>query len=190
MADLAGLTEEQMNRLEKARHRVIESIGANMDLYGVTLSIGHLYGYMYFQEHPATLDQMGEKMGMSKTSMSTGMRTLMDLKMVNKVWEKGTRKDLYEVVPDWYQTFVDFFSNKWRRAVEANTGAMRKLVKVLKEIQAEIGEVNPETCRAIDREIARIDDALQYYDWLERLIDSMETGKIFEYIPKKNPETE
>lgn len=55
-----------------------------------------------------TLDEMGVEMSMSKTSMSTGVRTLLDLKMVNKVWEKGSRKDLYVVEYDWYQTFTDF----------------------------------------------------------------------------------
>ncbi len=48
-------------------------------------------------------------MEMSKTSMSTGIRTLVDLNMVNKVWEKGSRKDQYEVERDWHQTFADFF---------------------------------------------------------------------------------
>lgn len=57
-------------------------------------------------------------MGMSKTSMSTGVRTLLDLKMIDKVWGKGTRKDLFEVVPDWHQNFSDYFSIKWRKAVE------------------------------------------------------------------------
>ena len=46
----------------------------------------------YFRRKPMTLDDMGREMEMSKTSMSTGVRTLLDLKMVNKVWSKGSRK--------------------------------------------------------------------------------------------------
>ncbi len=184
MKELEGLTEEQCARLQKTRQRVIESIGKNIDLYGVTLSIGHLYGHMYFNQYPATLDEMSETMGMSKTSMSTGMRTLHDLKMINKVWGKGSRKDLYEVVPDWYQNFSDFFSIKWRTAVEQNMNALRRSMKELDELEKlhaeEAAFIN---ILAHDKE--KIDEALKYYKWLERLIDSFETGEIYQYIPKE-----
>ncbi|WP_308639894.1 GbsR/MarR family transcriptional regulator [Paenibacillus silvisoli] len=182
--ELDGLTAEQIRSLQLSRQRVIDSIGKNMDLYGVTLSIGHLYGYMFFRNSPITLDQMSETMGMSKTSMSTGMRTLMDLKMIDKVWGKGSRKDFYEVVPDWHQNFTDFFSIKWRKAVESN---MASLQKSLKEIRA-LRESDPEhealqSITAIDEQ--KIVEALQYYRWLQRLIDSFESGDIYEFIPKE-----
>lgn len=89
---LDHLQEEQQATVLKIRKRVIEAIGRNMDLYGVTLSTGHLYGLLFFADKPMTLDDMGREMEMSKTSMSTGVRTLLDLKMVNKVWSKGSRK--------------------------------------------------------------------------------------------------
>ncbi|WP_308634404.1 GbsR/MarR family transcriptional regulator [Paenibacillus silvisoli] len=182
--EMNALTPEQLRSLHVSRQRVIDSIGKNMDLYGITLSIGHLYGYMYFQNDPITLDQMSETMGMSKTSMSTGMRTLMDLKMIEKVWGKGSRKDFYEVVPDWHQNFVDFFSIKWRKAIESN---MTSLEKSLREIRV-LRESEPDN--GILRKITIIDEgkiieALKYYKWLHRLIDSFETGEIFSYIPKE-----
>ena len=101
-----------IDKLEKARERVIDAIAQNMNLYGVTPSVGRLWGLMYFQDEPMTLDDMKQELGMSKTSMSTSVRNLVDLKMVDKVWKKGTRKDLYEVEEDWYQTFIDFFTIK------------------------------------------------------------------------------
>ncbi|MBD2867835.1 GbsR/MarR family transcriptional regulator [Paenibacillus arenilitoris] len=184
MNELAVLTEEQRVKLNSTRRRVIESIGKNMDLYGITLSIGHLYGNMYFNQEPVTLDEMSETMGMSKTSMSTGMRTLHDLKMINKVWGKGSRKDLYEVVPDWHQNFADFFSIKWRKAVEQNMAA---LARSLKEIEALKEQYAGETAfvQVLDSDAQKIDEALKYYKWLERLIDSFETGEIYRFIPKE-----
>lgn len=185
MDELAGLTEEQRTKLLHTRRRVIESIGKNMDLYGITLSIGHLYGNMYFNQEPVTLDEMSQTMGMSKTSMSTGMRTLHDLKMINKVWGKGSRKDLYEVVPDWHQNFADFFSIKWRKAVEQN---MNALVRSLKEIDGMMTEF-PEDEHLqglLVNDKTKIEDALKYYRWLDRLIDSFETGEIYQYFPKED----
>ncbi|WP_338554796.1 GbsR/MarR family transcriptional regulator [Paenibacillus sp. KS-LC4] len=184
MDELAALSEEQREQLLKTRRRVIESIGKNMDLYGITLSIGHLYGNMYFNREPVTLDEMSATMGMSKTSMSTGMRTLYDLKMINKVWGKGSRKDLYEVVPDWHENFTDFFSIKWRKAAEQNVLALSRSLKEIEQL-----EENPEQSEAFldvlasDRQ--KLKEALAYYRWLGRLIDAFESGEIYKLIPKE-----
>jgi len=185
MNELSQLTDEQREKLNKARRRVIESIGKNMDLYGITLSIGHLYGNMYFNEHPATLDEMSATMGMSKTSMSTGMRTLHDLKMINKVWGKGSRKDLYEVEPDWHQNFTDFFSIKWSKAVEQNMIALNRSMKELSQLKEQYDEDDPFQ-RILTVDILKIEEGLKYYKWLERLIHSFETGEIYRYIPKED----
>jgi len=179
-----GLSEDQIKLIERSPQRVIESVGKNMDLYGVTLSIGHLYGHMYFSNDPVTLDDMGETLGMSKTSMSTGMRTLMDLKMVQKVWGKGTRKDLYVVESDWYQNFIDYFSVKWRKSTEMNLAAMQKSLSELNSYEKN----HPDSeafLKVIERDRAKIRHAMEYYNWLLRLIDSMENGDIFNFLPKE-----
>ncbi|MEK3901067.1 GbsR/MarR family transcriptional regulator [Paenibacillus sp. FSL R7-0179] len=184
MNDLEGLLPEQIEKISKARERVIDSIGKNMDLYGITLSIGHLYGYMYFNEGPVTLDELSRTMGMSKTSMSTGVRTLLDLKMIDKVWGKGTRKDLFEVVPDWHQNFSDYFSIKWRKAVEGNMTALNKSLAEIRQMQTDYAD-EPDLSRLLHSDELKIEEAIKYYRWLLKLIESLETGKIFELIPKE-----
>lgn len=184
MSVQSEITQEQFNAIQKARKRVIETIGKNMDLYGVTHSTGHLYGMMFFENEPMTLDEMGESMGMSKTSMSTGVRTLMDLKMVHKVWEKGTRKDLYEVEPDWHQTFTDFFVIKWRKSMEMNLQAFRKSLHEMEQLSAQYPD-HEELQAIVQTDIRKMEEAIRYYLWLERLIDSFESGEIYKLIPKE-----
>lgn len=184
MEDWKEITQEQTDAIQKARKRVIETIGKNMDLYGVTHSTGHLYGMMFFQNEPMTLDKMGEGMGMSKTSMSTGVRTLMDLKMVHKVWEKGTRKDLYEVEKDWHQTFTDFFVIKWRKSMEMNLQALRKSLNELELLSSENPD-NKSLQAIVNNDIAKLKEAARYYMWLGRLIDSFESGEIYKLVPKE-----
>jgi len=186
MESIHGISSEQEIIIQKARKRVIESIGKNMDLYGITQSIGHLYGLLFFQNPPMTLDKMGEAMEMSKTSMSTGVRTLVDLKMVNKVWEKGSRKDLYEVELDWFQTFADFFSLKWRKALEINLSALRKSRNELRSLC----EQSPDDAAlqaVLQPDLDKIDEAIRYYMWLDRLIDAFESGEIYQLVPKDVP---
>ncbi|WP_017812873.1 MULTISPECIES: GbsR/MarR family transcriptional regulator [Paenibacillus] len=180
---LDQLDELQQETVEKVRKRVIEVIGRNMDLYGVSLSTGHLYGLLFFADRPMTLDEMGREMAMSKTSMSTGVRNLLDLRMVNKVWEKGSRKDLYEVEYDWYQTFTDFFAIKWRKAVESNILVFRKSVKEIDRLIVDMEDTPARNILLKDKE--KMQEAIRYYLWLDRLIDTMEDGTIFDLVPRE-----
>jgi len=175
---------KQERILEKAQERVIETLARNMDLYGITMSTGLLYGTLLFQDKSMTLDAMGEALGMSKTSMSTGVRTLMDLNMVEKIWKKGTRKDHYEINLDWYQNFVDLFSIKWRHACEQNVMSLKKSLQELRALQ-QIEELPDEARERVELSIERIENGLAYYDWLSRLIDSFESHEIFQFVPKK-----
>ena len=184
MISIDGIASDQLEAIQKARKRVIEAIGKNMDLYGVTMSVGHLYGLLFFADKAMTLDEMGKEMEMSKTSMSTGIRTLLDLKMVHKVWAKGARKDLYEAETDWYQTFTDYFAIKWRVAVESNVLALRRSAGELERLREQAGD-NPALMSVIESDLAKIRSALEYYDWLDRLIDALESGEIYKLVPKK-----
>lgn len=180
---LNQLDEQRQAAVQKIRKRVIENIGRNMDLYGIPLSTGHLYGLLYFSDKPMNLDEMGQEMKMSKTSMSTGMRTLLDYKMVNKVWEKGSRKDLYEVEYDWYQSFVDFFDIKWRKSVESNIQVLRRALEETERLAHQYAD--DESLQAVLAEDqAKMREAVAYYQWLERLIDTFVSGEIFDYVPK------
>lgn len=183
---LDHLQEEQQATVLRIRKRVIEAIGRNMDLYGVTLSTGHLYGLLFFADKPMTLDDMGREMEMSKTSMSTGVRTLLDLKMVNKVWSKGSRKDLYEVEYDWHQTFTDYFVIKWRKAVESNLQVLRKSVDELNRLIADLDEqADAELLHILKEDKHKVLQAEAYYKWLDRLIDTMEDEEIYKLVPKE-----
>jgi DNA-binding transcriptional regulator GbsR (MarR family) len=173
-----------IDKLEKARERVIDAIAQNMNLYGVTPSVGRLWGLMYFQDEPMTLDDMKQELGMSKTSMSTSVRNLVDLKMVDKVWKKGTRKDLYEVEEDWYQTFIDFFTIKWRSGISMNVSAIQKSLADLKELLVD-EQISEEVKVEAENDIAKLNNALEYYFWLNRLVDSFESHEIFKYVPKE-----
>ncbi|MFD1737841.1 GbsR/MarR family transcriptional regulator [Bacillus salitolerans] len=175
---------KDIEKLERSRSRVIDAIAQNMNLYGVTPSIGRLYGLLFFSDQPLTLDEMKEELGMSKTSMSTSVRSLLDLNMVDKVWVKGVRKDLYSVEEDWYQSFFDFFTIKWRTGITMNISAIERSLTELKELQQD-PNTSEEVIEQTKIDMVKLQNSLEYYDWLNRLVDSFETKEIFKFIPKK-----
>lgn len=167
---------------EETIERFIQVIAKNMNLYGITSSIGRLYGVLYFSDEPMTLDDMRDALEMSKTSMSTGVRTLSDMKMVESTFKRGIRKDLYESEEDWYKSFTALFGNRWRKQTETNIEeAEESLVKLKSLLESTSDDTLKEKLSA---DIEKLHFAKNYYEWLMKFIKVMESGEIFNYIPK------
>lgn len=174
--------QEEWKKLERSRTRFIQEISKNMYLYGITPSVGRLYGTVFFADEPLTLDEMSKELGMSKTSMSTGIRNLLDSDMVERVWQKGVRKDLYQTEEDWYKSFSSLFVNRWRTAVDDNLEAGVELGRALDELYAETEDEMLKEVIEIDRK--KLKKARSYYEWLGQVIELFESGKIYEIVPK------
>jgi DNA-binding transcriptional regulator GbsR (MarR family) len=178
------IKEKNQEIIERARERVIEIISQNMHLYGVTPSIGRLYGTLFFNNKPMTLDEMKEELQMSKTSMSTSVRTLTDLNMVDKVWVKGVRKDLYEANKDWYQIFFDYFTDQWRKVIQTNVKSINLSLDELQKLSENAQELTEEQKIAVETDIEKLMYTKAYYRWLNRLFDLFESKEIFNFIER------
>ncbi|UCZ53665.1 GbsR/MarR family transcriptional regulator [Bacillus shivajii] len=174
-------------KLESARNRFITEIANNVHLYDITSSAGRLYGTVFFSESPMTLDDMSKALAMSKTSMSTGIRALTEANMVERVWEKGNRKDLYKAEEDWYKSFSNVFITRWRNATESNMKAIEDTKVLLMELKETTTYEKIEEKVVLDLE--KLSGAEAYYEWLNEVIAMFETGEIFDIVPKKTPKS-
>lgn len=168
--------------LKKARDRFINEVSKNIHLYDISHSVGRLYGTVFFSEDAMTLDEMSDALGMSKTSMSTGIRALLEADMVERVWEKGIRKDLYKTEDDWYKSFSNVFINRWRNATEQNMIAIQETKQMLRDLNE---KTNSEKIKSlIQLDLNKLIQAEAYYKWLDDVISLFETGTIFDIVPK------
>ncbi|UTR13386.1 GbsR/MarR family transcriptional regulator [Salipaludibacillus sp. LMS25] len=170
-------------QLEHARNRFISEVAKNIHLYNITPSVGRLYGTVFFADKPMTLDDMSDALGMSKTSMSTGIRALSEANMVEQVWERGVRKDLYKTEDDWYKSFSNVFITRWRNATEMNMSAIKETKYMLTELCEQT--YHDEIKEKIQQDLKKLGKAEAYYDWLNDVIALFETGDIFTIIPKR-----
>ncbi|WP_042224537.1 GbsR/MarR family transcriptional regulator [Oceanobacillus manasiensis] len=170
------------DKYDETIEKFIQVIAKNMNLYGITSSVGRLYGVLYFAEQPMTLDDMREALKMSKTSMSTGVRALSDMKMVESTFKKGMRKDLYQSEEDWYKSFTSLFGNRWRQHTETNIEEAEETIAELELIMQ--GTEDNDLKEKIQEDVERLRYAQNYYEWVMKFIQVVESGKIFDYIPK------
>ncbi|SFK05142.1 DNA-binding transcriptional regulator GbsR, MarR family [Halobacillus dabanensis] len=168
--------------IEEAEGAVVNSIAETMDLYGITPTTGRLFARMYFKQKPMTLDDMKEDLGMSKPSMSIAVRNLQEVSIVQKVWQRGSRKDSFLAEKDFFKYFSHFFGSKWEREAKLNLTAIEDAEKMLKKVldDEESGE---EAIKRAKIDYEQLEDYRKYCKWLERLSDSIESGEIFDFLP-------
>ncbi|WP_088009122.1 GbsR/MarR family transcriptional regulator [Indiicoccus explosivorum] len=172
------------DKFEEARGKIIDQNSESQTLFGMSPTVRRLMSVMYYNEKPMTLDEMTELLGMSKASMSNAVRELDEMGLVEKVWRKGERKDLYRVEMDNYESFFKYFGYHWRKVIGPKKVALRKSIDELNALKAH-GETDRETLEQIDKDLSKLEDGLEYYDWLGRLIDAFDTHEIFDFIPKR-----
>jgi len=56
---------------------------------------GQIYALLFISDEPLSLDDIAEKLAVSKSNISINIRMLEDYSLVRKVWVKGSRKDFY-----------------------------------------------------------------------------------------------
>lgn len=118
---------------EEVHNLIVDEFAKTVEFFGINATEARLFSMLYLQNEPMTLDQMSLAMEKSKTSMSTGIRSLLDLNLVERVWKKGERKDWYQANEDLYQQFMTTYISKWLEAASRQRVSLTELKKMLPE---------------------------------------------------------
>lgn len=118
-------------KFDQLTNEIIPEFAKTIEMFDLTPLEARLFAYLYVIKNPMTLDEMSEAVGKSKTSMSTGIRSLLDLNLVTRVWKKGVRKDLYQANSQLFKTFMNSYTNKW---IDATTHQRSSLEKIMENI--------------------------------------------------------
>lgn len=180
MYRLDGEIQEKLAEIEEL---FIENISENMRTYGIPTTVGRVLGIIYMNRAPMTLDQLSESTGMSKTRMSQVVREMVDYNIANKVFEKGVRKDMYNVEQDYYQTFISLFSSSWQKTIQKNKRTGRKVYQELTGLK-QSGIADEAVEMKVDKLLEETKKWLDYYEWLERLTEFFDSGEVFNHVPK------
>ncbi|WP_404450577.1 GbsR/MarR family transcriptional regulator [Virgibacillus necropolis] len=172
--------EKPFDQTRKIEEQFVEKIAENMHTFGISTTVGRVLGTIYMNRKPMTLDELSESIGMSKTRMSQVVREMLDLNIAEKVFEKGVRKDMYNVERDYYQTFISLFTSNWRKAINKSKMFEQKLQRELANID---GTLNEEAEEKVNELLKETRIWLDYYDWINRLTEFFESGEVFKHVP-------
>lgn len=173
-----------IENIEDVKAQFIDRISDSMNAFGVSTTVGRILGIIYLHGGPMTLDELSMETGMSKTRMSQVVREMVDMDMLERVFKKGVRKDLYQVDKDHYDTFISLFNSTWQKAITRNRSVEQRLKTKLNHIKddPDLTEKNEEVINELLKEIQ---EWMDYHDWVRRVAEFFESGEIYNYVPKK-----
>jgi HTH-type transcriptional regulator, glycine betaine synthesis regulator len=178
------LNADNLSNEITATHQMIKkSLAQTVELYGGNRSLGQIYSTLYIHGGPMTLDDLKNQTGMSKGSMSLGVRRLLDDKLIERVYRREERKDLYQTRGDFFQVFSAFFTKLWGTDVAINVETNQKA-----QVQYEAVLSAPKSKADYEealRMLKKTKEALTYYTFLHALVEDFHSGEFIQYLTEK-----
>lgn len=126
---------ESNTDLRAVHDSMLEGFAQLADYFGFSKVMGQLYGTLLLSPKPLSLDDMMERLGISKAGVSMNMRTLEHMGMVRQVWLRGGggRRKYYAAETDFWQIISNLLSGREMRDVERAIEVMENNSKKLSD---------------------------------------------------------
>ena len=127
-SDKVSNSRQLANDLQIVHDSMLDGLGQLADYFGFNQVMGQLYGSLLLSAEPLSLDDMMGRLGISKASVSTNMRSLEHMGMVRQVWVRGGngRRKYYQAETDFWQIFSNILSGREMRDVERALAVMEE----------------------------------------------------------------
>ena len=136
--------------LESVHHSMLDGLGQLSDYFGFGKVVGQIYGALLLSDRPLCLDDLVERLDISKANASMNTHSLETLGMVRQVWVRGSsgRRKFYEAETDFWQIIANILKGREMRDVDRAIGVMED------NIQRLTAEMN--AMQDGDRELAQL----------------------------------
>lgn len=127
-----GVNSDQA--LQAVHDSMLDGLSQLAAYFGFSKVMGQLYGALFLSASPLSLDDLMERLDISKASVSMNMKTLEHVGMVRQVWVKGGggRRKYYEAETDFLQIISNILSGREMRDVERAITVMQDNTSLLR----------------------------------------------------------
>ena len=131
--------------LANAEDLLLDRINQICSRCGLNNIMAQLYTILYLSDKPLSLNDMVERLKISKGSASINMRALERYGVVKQVWVKGSRKDYYEAESDIYKVVI----SRIRSMVNSRFSEIDEMIKASYEALNYINATNEDDEAAV-----------------------------------------
>jgi DNA-binding transcriptional regulator GbsR (MarR family) len=113
---------------QEATRRFVEAWGAMGALWGINRSVARVHALLMASDEPLSLDEIADRLRMSKGNASMSLRDLRNFGVVRQVEAPGDRRDFYVTEPDVWTMFFRILTERKRREFDPALEAIRGLL--------------------------------------------------------------
>jgi len=155
--------------LVKAADNFIEGIGHVVSTVGLSRAVGQLYAMLFLSNEPICLDDMAERLEISKGNASINIRELEKLGIVRKVWVKGSRKDFYRAELDLEKLIQSGIVAVVKRRMDMILEAVAGTESVLRNAEGMSGEDN----KVMELYLERLQRVKEVHKFVTEILDNI-----------------
>jgi len=175
MSDVKPNGEEQRAEtdLTAAHDSMLDGLGQLANYFGFNKVMGQLYGALLLSSRPLCLDDMVERLDISKANVSMNMRTLENMGMVRQVWVRGGssgRRKYYEAETDFWQIITNILNGREMRDVDRALAVMADNVT---RLRAGMPEMEADDRKLAELYIERIGQMQALFRFAQIIITSI-----------------
>jgi DNA-binding transcriptional regulator GbsR (MarR family) len=168
--------------IEDIRNDFIHITGEKAEKFGFSRIAGQLEGLLLFSNQPMSLDEMADRLEVSKGSVSTNIRLLERFKVVRKVYHKGARKNFYEIRGNISEIETEVLSTIAKDEIERTKRIMAKVKTDLNTVKGKSAEEKEEIA-FINRRFSELEEYMESAEYLLNLL--LKQGEITPAVVKK-----
>ena len=146
------------------QNSMLDGLGQLADYFGFSKVMGQLYGALLLSPEPLSLDDLMEKLDISKASVSMNLRTLEHMGMVRQVWVRGGggRRKYYEAETDFWQIISNILSGREMRDVDRALSVMEHDVERLSKGMSQMSSEDQNLAQLYLDRIAQIQSLFRF----------------------------
>ena len=110
-------------RMHESVQNFVERMGLILEMEGLPRIAGRIFGFLIVHEGAYSLDDLAERLQVSKASISTNARMLEQHGLLERTSEPGDRRDFYQMGPDAWGRMLRSAQQKWHSVRQALTEA-------------------------------------------------------------------
>ena len=154
--------------LLEAEQNFIQGMSRISHFWGFPKAMGAIYGAIYLSQEPVSLDELVERVGVTKGSVSTNVRTLERLGMVHKKMQLGDRKDYYIAETDFWKIIRAVLREREQQEFDQ---ALKTVGESLEMVNTAVS--NPDTAEQAQFYHERMKNMQEFFNNLDNLVATM-----------------
>jgi HTH-type transcriptional regulator, glycine betaine synthesis regulator len=152
-------------RVAQVERQFVDLWGTMSSLWGINPTMARIHGLLYITGESLTMDDMMERLGISRGNVSMNLTKLTEWGLVQRVHRRGDRKDRYASVSDVWEMFTAVAAQRKRREIDPVLTTLRRCRDSLSVDELGAAAKRP----AAKERYRRIDDLMAFLQLMDHL---------------------